>query len=58
MATWDHVTPSKFGFALRTRPFSWIFHLSDAHGGPSGDHASASISGSGCCGIVVKAARS
>ena len=49
---------SKFGCALRTPSFSWIFRLSDAPGEQSGDHASASISGSGCCSIVGKAARS
>jgi hypothetical protein len=52
MATWDLMTPSKFGLTPRTRSFSWIFHLSDAHAEPSGDHVSASISGSGCGGIV------
>jgi hypothetical protein len=49
---------SKSDFALRIRSFSWISHLSDVRGDPSGDHASASIFGCGSYGIDGKADRS
>src|SRR5438046_10387671 len=56
--TWGLLMCSKSDFELRTQSFSWISLLYDAHGEPSGDRASALISGSGYFGITARADRS
>ena len=45
------------GLVPTPRDFSWTSRSSDALGEHSGDRASVSISGSGCCGIAAKAVR-